>query len=271
MDLCKNGQRIFVILLFAFLNLVTLNAGISAAAAQYGMYAKVENFTWEEFIDGNSLLKEDGPVFGIGALCNWIIFQKNTLRIKGEIFGGSVDYNGHSQSISGELSPLQSETDYKGFKVEEDFGYLLAISGKSYVEPFLGIGGKWWERSLNSGVDASGQSVRGYDEDWMSIYARFGVRAHMIYTNQMIFHTELGVKLPFKNENEIKYFGVTLEPGNKASFFAEAGIELTHIKCSIFYDSMRFSKSDYVNLGEFVLNQPETEADIFGVTIGFSF
>jgi hypothetical protein len=59
----------------------------------------VQYFTWEEFLSGSRLLKEEGALVGIGGEVRGGLYQKSLLlNVKGEMFGGEVSYNGQTQS-----------------------------------------------------------------------------------------------------------------------------------------------------------------------------
>lgn len=238
-----------------------------AAATETDIYLKIESFTWKEYDSGSQLLKESGPIYGLGVSAKSDIAKSLTLKAKGELFGGSIDYDGQTQAGT----PVKTDTDYFGFKGEVDGGWKIIEKEESSFEPFVGLGVRRWTRDIQS----TG-SVIGYEETWTSIYARLGIRGDHTYPNKLKVFAEAAVKLPIDNENEIDWssFGVgdvTVEPGNKASFFAEAGLKWKKFKSSIFYEGMRFSKSDIVTVSGISIYQPESEADIFGANVGMSF
>jgi hypothetical protein len=65
---------------------------------------------------------------------------------------------------------------------------------------------------------------------------------------------------------------VDLEPGKETSYYAEAGVKYMMFKAVIFYEGLRFSESDAEPIGGgFAVLQPESEADIYGINLGWSF
>jgi hypothetical protein len=234
------------------------------AATEYDIYAKAEYFEWKEFDGGSKLLEESGPIFGIGVSAKGTIYKSITLKGRGELFWGSVDYDGQTQVGT----PVDTDTDYAGFKIEVDGGWKFLVKGESSLEPFAGLGMRQWNRDIKGTNFAS-----GVEEDWTTIYARLGIRGDHVYPNTLKVFAEAALKLPFDNENEadLNQFDVTLEPGNKASFFAELGLKWKKFKSSIYYEGMRFSKSDTEFAGGFRVFQPKSEADIFGINAGISF
>lgn len=231
-------------------------------AAEYSIYGEVQNFVWKEYKDdGSKLLEESGPIYGIVATGKFRPYRNLTLKTKGEVFAGSIDYDGQTQGGT----PVSTDTNYVGFKVEQDVGWKFLAAEKTTIEPFAGVGYRLWYRDLEST-----SSAIGYTEKWQSFYGRLGVGAGYIPYKRIKIFAEGGVKYPFYNRNKVDLFGVTLEPGKKASSFAEAGLEYCRyylLRVSAFYEGMRFSKSPVVNN----LYQPESKADIFGVSLGVVF
>ena len=236
------------------------------AADEKALYGVVESFIWREFADnGQRLVKETGPLIGIGF---YIISEQENqfaIKVKGEIFGGQVDYDGHTQAGV----PAFTDTNYFGFKGEIDFGKRIMLAESTFLEPFLGGGYRWWIRDIENGRDIFGNPVSGLEEIWTSFYVRLGLRGNHNVTDRTYLFAEAGLKLPIYNLNETDL--VDLEPGIKSSIFAEVGVRANRVKIAAFYDSMRFSKSDIEIAGPFLVWQPESEADIYGIQIGMLF
>ncbi len=230
-------------------------------------YLKVESFSWKEFDNNeNQLLKESGPIFAIGYSVKWNI-KPLTLKSKAELFGGSINYDGRATG-SGIPIYVETETEYLGVKIELDSGWKFTVKEKSSLEPYAGLGVRRWKRDIEST-----DSTIGLEETWRSVYARLGIRGDHIHPNQIKTFFEVGVILPFDNENELEGhdFTVTVEPGKNASVFAEAGLKWKLLKTIIFYEVMKFSKSDTVTVRGVQVWQPKSEADIFGINIGVAF
>ncbi len=234
------------------------------AANEIDIYLKVESFTWEEFNDnGGRFVKESGPIYGLGVSAKSDITSALTLKGKGELFGGRVDYDGRTQGGM----PLKTDTDYFGVKIEGDMGWKFIVAEKSFLEPFAGLGWRRWRRDIK---DTS--SATGGEELWSSIYARLGIRGDHAFSERTKAFAEGGIKLPIYNQNETDIIDVTLEPGkDKASAFAEVGFKWAKLKASVFYEGMRFSKSDPEIGNGFKVWQPESKADIYGVNAGVAF
>jgi hypothetical protein len=241
-------------------------------------YPSFQYFTWEEYVDGQRILKEKGPMFGAGAA---VLLESPklgggstlTFKAKAELFGSEVDYDGTAQNLfTGETFPASTDVTYFGTKGEIDVGWRHT-SGPYYLEPFAGAGIRWWLRDLQDGtaVDNSGNTVQvsGGEEYWFSAYARAGLRSGY-QAKDVKFFAEAGAKYPFHNENTFDSpFGgeLTLEPKAEWSAFAEIGMQYKWFRPSIFYEGFRYRDSEPV--GGFY--QPRSDSDIIGLNLGFAF
>lgn len=247
---------------FTFLTILCMFILISSSALanEFDVYAKAESFTWKEYDNGTQILKESGPIYGIGFKALFASRTKValTVRARAELFGGQVDYDGQTQVGT----PIHTNTNYIGSKTEADLGLKFMLSETSSIGPFASLGYRYWERDIKSTT-----SGIGYIEKWSSIYSRFGALLDLSITRIWKLCAEGGIKLPLYSRNDVDYLNVTLEPGNKPSFFAEIGTKISLLKASIFYEGMRFSKSPIVS-GYY---QPKSQADMYGVNIGISF
>jgi len=126
------------ILIFACAVFAVLIIGANDAnAGEVDLYLFGESFTWKEFeTDGTQLLKESGPLFGIGyayrgriALGEEDYYDLDdtgggaslTLSPRIELFGGKVDYTGQACDLTGTCTPSLSETGHAGGKIEFDW------------------------------------------------------------------------------------------------------------------------------------------------------
>lgn len=254
---------------FTFLTILCMFILISSSALanEFDVYAKAESFTWKEYDNGTQILKESGPIYGIGATGKFYIRDKLTIKPKVELFGGTIDYDGQACNImSGICFPSKTDTDYVGIKTEVDLGLKFMPFGSLSIGPFAGLGYRYWERDIKSTANAT-----GIIEKWSSYYTRVGALLDLNISKVWKMFAEGGVKLPVYNENRVDNYDVTVKPGEKPSFFAEIGTKISILKTSIFYEGMRFSKSPDVYKGTFRYWQPESKADMYGINIGISF
>ncbi|MBI4848624.1 MAG: outer membrane beta-barrel protein [Nitrospirae bacterium] len=263
----KRAAAVIVFLILAAAYHSVLLPPAASAENEYDVYLKGESFTWKEFDNGgDQLLKESGPIYGVGGLAKLDI-KSLTLKIRGELFGGRIDYDGQTQ----EGTPVQTDVDYLGVKIEGNIGYKFNLTERFSVEPFAGPGYRYWERDIKSTSLAT-----GYLEKWSSVYVQAGIHSDIAFYGLGKVFVEGGIKFPVHNENEadLSVLGsgtVTLEPGKKESFFAEAGVKWKMLRTAVFYEGLRFSKSEVVRGGHQLWYQPESKGDIYGVNIGLTF
>jgi len=254
----------------------------SLAAQEFDLYGVAESFLWKEFDAGKQVVKESGPLFGIGLAYSRDFENDLTFTSKGELFFGSVDYDGQACStdpltLTTTCQPATSTVDYFGIKLEGDIGRRFRKKQDSFIEPFGGLGLWAWQRDIKNGTAADGSATAGYIEHWSTLYFRLGVRGGMDFVKGSKLFAEAGVKLPLYNENtayvsDIGYGpDVTLHPGKQASFFAEMGTKLNRFKASVFYEGLRFSQSSTVSNGFLEFYQPQSTMDVYGIRIGVVF
>jgi hypothetical protein len=268
----KMSQCFFIILLLCSPRIV---AAAPSFAGEANIYLMGEYFDWKEFGDNNRrFLRETGPRFGIGGSYNFE-FRDHHLILKPrlEIIGGQVDYDGATQSGI----PVKTDTNYFGGKIELDLSWRFGSLQRASIEPFGGIGFRGWSRDIQDATASNGTQAYGYAEEWYTAYGRAGLRGNVALGEKAYLFVEAGGKFPFYNRNTAHFDeadlgpDVTLKPGNRASWFAEAGIKAYWFKASFYYDSMRFSKSGVEYSGGVGYYQPKSQADMYGIRIGVAF
>jgi hypothetical protein len=234
------------------------------------VYLKAENFTWKEFEGDARILEESGPRFGLGIFRR---YERNglTFRPMAEAYGGNVDYDGQTQGGT----PVATETNYVGGKAGFDAGGVIPLGPASYLEPFLGFLGDYWERDIES----SGGGI-GYRERWTSVSVRGGLRGETgSETAGVRIFAEAAVAWPFSNANRADFpvIGkVKVEPKGEPGFSAEAGMKAGPVRIALFYEYVSFAKSDetVVPLGggaALSVWQPDSEYSVYGLTAGWLF
>src|SRR5574341_1869867 len=92
------------------------------------LYPSFQYFNWKEFDAGRRLVKETGPLFGAGGVITLEGPKLDdgsslTLKVKAELFGSVVDYDGHAQNVlTGQQIPSSTDVTYFGTKGELDVG-----------------------------------------------------------------------------------------------------------------------------------------------------
>ncbi|HTP64299.1 MAG TPA: hypothetical protein VMJ66_02830 [Geobacteraceae bacterium] len=270
---------------------LTLLFATPAFAGQNGLveewtvlFPSFQYFTWEEYLPGGSrALKEEGLVVGTGGTARLNLYdRKLMLKLKGEIFGGDVDYNGHTQNnpsnSARSFRPVNTDVVYFGVKAESDLGWRVPVNAFS-IEPFAGLGYRWWLRDLQSSMtlDANGNPllVAGSTEYWMSFYGRFGARGTWAVADDVTLFAEGGAKYTFYNENRADVPGgsVTVRPGNEWAAFGEIGVTYKRFRPSVYYEGFRYSRSSVVLIPFTTAGvyQPRSDSDIVGVNFSWVF
>lgn len=260
-----------VILLALFISLSCAVPASAASLEEMTPFLSGQRFTWEEHSDGRRLLKESGQLFSGGVVVGAATDFSLTLRGKAEIFGGQVDYDGETQAP--DPFPVQTEVNYFGFRNQFDLGYRL-LSGNLQVEPFSGVGHRWWLRDLENSTSTTGQSVSGYTEMWQTGYGRLGARGRYQIPSGVSLFAEGGAIYPFYTGNTVDFVGsgeTTFRPRSKVSGFAEAGASWRRLKLSVYYEGFRWRESPVKAVGNQFFFQPESSSDILGLNLGWTF
>ncbi|GFO69242.1 hypothetical protein GMLC_28210 [Geomonas limicola] len=260
----------FSSLLFAVaLFLVLIGGSTVAQAGEVSVYLKSGYFTWDEKLNGASFVKETGAMFGAG-----VAHQGEVAGLKlaelAEVWGGNLNYDGHDLTNT---TKIDSDTSYLGTREEGSLGIRLPLPAGFSVEPFVGMGHKFWIRTRSG-------------EDWNTIYAKVGVGSDVAIGESTVF-AKAGLLMPLYTRNHVSlasagYSDVVTEPKSLPSAFAEAGVKRGAFALSVEYEGMRFGESDKVptsrlagNPGAVIQNnqafQPDSEAHLFSLKLAYSF
>lgn len=275
----------FVFLRTAFLTLAL--AGLATAAetpaktaspakakpktdVTFSIYGKVENFEWKEYGDSDEeLLKESGPLFSLGGSLDFAIQPDLHLEGLGELFFGSVDYDGQTQTGV----PATTTTDYAGLRAEGRGVFDVPAGRDAKVKPFAGAGGRAWLRKINDS-----DVGKGYEESWITIYGFVGLGGEAVVGPKSRLFGSLAVRLPIFNQVIIDWSNIggpsdiTVNPGEEPSFTLEGGLKYDLFTASVFYETFNFSKSDADDIGSGLqVWQPKSEARIIGLKAGLVF
>jgi hypothetical protein len=242
----------------------------AASPNQFSVYIATEEYVWKEFLaNGSQALKEQGTLFGIGFAFYHEFRNHMTIKPGVEIFGGSTNYDGQTQSGT----PATTTVGYSGIKLGVDGGYRFRSSESVFLEPFGGIGIRAWTRDIKNGTTSTGSPTLGYKEDWTTVMARLGLRM-----DASTLFVEAAVRYPIYNENTVRLSeaglgsDLTLYPGKQPSYFGEVGVKDGKFKASVYYETLSFSKSDSVYAGSGIYAyQPKSTATMVGIRLGAAF
>lgn len=248
----------------------------SGGVREAAIAPSVGYFTWEEQSQqGRTLLRETAPLFGVGGQMDVDLFRGEsdalTLRGKADFFGGEARY--HGETTEADPSPIKTNVTYFGGREEADFGWAFR-SPSLTLEPFGGIGFRWWLRSIHDAYTADGTRANGYDEFWRSFYSRTGIRARAPLSPDAELFFEGGAKYPFSTTSTVSNFSggdLDLHPAARWSGFGEAGVRVGKVRAAFFYEGYRFAPSSPVPAGDYLVYQPTSSADIFGISVGYCF
>lgn len=229
------------------------------------LYVRAEQFTWEEFANGERLLKEDGPRYGLGM--RGVIEDFNTWRlaVRAEGMFGEVDYDGHT--FAGD--PVMDNTDYIGVRGELYASLFPVATNGVSLHPTFGVGSRYWIRRLAEGNVDKG----GYDEAWTVVYGRLGVELVCAVSSKTRLYANINVRPALYNNT---YYNIEIEdeetfslsPGRETTWDLEAGLAHGNCKLSFFYETLDFDRSDVRVIPPFEVFQPESEGRMMGVQFG---
>jgi hypothetical protein len=247
------------------------------------MLTGVEQYRWREFdTDKRQLLEESGQRYSVAANYDNLrrLNSGGLYSVGGKFYLGSVDYDGETQLTS---IPVQSTTTYVGIQVDAVGGYRFA-SHMQGLDLFAGGGLDFWTRSIDDSYAPGLGPVYGGDEDYYTVFSKIG----MGYFHQMgkvSQYLQAGVKYPvyvYEYAYQTNADNLTLHPKGRASFFARYRWEFgntgrVHWGATLYFDSYRFSQSNLVldtangvPTG-YVVWQPESHQDVYGLQIGLYF
>lgn len=277
-----------IIGIMAVLAACATSPATAAGLAELRVYPSIQYFTWEEFDNsGNRLLKEKGPLLGVGVAAAVDLYDDFLfLGGKAELFGGQVDYDGQTSDIDPRFDglPVSTNVNYFGGKLETDFSWRLK-GPAGFLEPFAGLGYRHWERNIEASSTVTRDTppvfIRTAEttEEWLSLYGRLGLRSTLYLSDTVRLSLEGGAKYPFLNRNYAEVFGsnITIEPRGRWSAFGEVGLQINRFRPAVFYEGFRYASSPIEsvfdpNSGSFVgVLQPRSESDIFGISFSYAF
>lgn len=241
------------------------------------LYPSVRQFNWEESDSSGRLLKEQGVIYGAGVVVAIDLIRTGagalTATAKGELSGGLVDYDGQTQPPSS--IPLQTDVTYLGAKEELQLGWTVA-QGSLLLQPFAGVGYRWWLRDLHDTVASNGTThVQGYTEEWQMLYGRTGLAAEYRLSENWRLFGATGATYPFYTGNSVDVAGsgdITLKPESRWSPFGELGLRYKNFRPSIFYEGVRLGRSPLARVNaNNAFYQPDSREDVIGVDLAWCF
>lgn len=238
---------------------------VASRAENLELYGRIEQFTWEEFDEGERLLKEDGQRFGGGI--RGILQDFNAWRLGGRLEGivGAVDYDG--QTFGGD--PVTDTTDYFGVRAEL-YGLLFPPSDDVLdIHPIIGLGSRYWIRRLARGMPDRG----GYDEGWFTLYAQLGAELQWTLSPTTHLYVRTISRPALYNST---YYSLelddeetfSLKPGLQSTWELEAGVSAGGLRISCFFETLAFKRSGSRIVPPLEAFQPKSEGTLIGIQLG---
>ncbi len=233
-----------------------------------------EYFQWREYLrDGTRLVGEKGTrvAFGMEASNHRRIYPGFLYRAGGRLYLGRLNYAGSSRDAQGNLTPLNTRSDYLGLK-------LQAMAGQRYGFLFpghmldlkAGVAFDMWLRRVLDGRDASGQAASGFSTSYRLTTVR--VAAGLFHRQgRRSSHLQVGLKYPLRIWQRGSNDALDIPPGKDLGWFARFDLERVlpfvnpHMGLSLFYENYRFKASATVN-GSY---RPRTRMDSVGISVHF--
>ncbi len=241
---------------------------------QVRVYGLAERFVWEEKLQGQRLLEEDGPRFGLGA--DFAAPLNPTLWLHGrfEVFIGQVTYDGGLQLTDGSIEPYRSHTTYHGLR-----GALLAAtpittSPRTVFWPLGGLGAAYWLRTLDTKLGDADIGPFGYEEYWGGIQGILGGRLDWQASPRQTVFLQIEGHLPIWNREVADLSNVggpsssTLAPRERPSLYGEIGWRQGRLGISGYVQTFEYDASEPNRDGFF---QPDSSGYMAGVKVGAAF
>ncbi|ABM62648.1 outer membrane beta-barrel protein [Halorhodospira halophila] len=242
----------------------------------------IEWFHWEEFLDGEREVREQGPRFTLeSGVDTRTGFEPGlVLAVTARFTLGRVDYEGSARGVDPDDPPAaQSDTDYRGFHAVGEAGYRFELHTNHLLELTGGLELDGWSRMLQDTDDVDDPEIdtaTGYTENYRVLTARAGAgMAHRLGNGHQL-EWQLGGRYPFFIDEYDSGTQTPLEPEGRGSAFANLEWRTPDQPWSLrlYYEAYVFDDSDWETAGidETVLvKQPRSESYRIGATARYRF
>ncbi len=247
-----------------------------ARAIDYRIEVGLPTYQWKEQFSGGTP-RESGPMLTLGGYVSafpWESAPRVTIRGDVEMFLARVPYSTFAQSLSspGVVTPVDTHSDYLGFRYEGSLGRLF-FSEAGWLEPFLGLGARWWLRYIETD-----DSSKGYSETYHTLYGRVGVRSGRPVGPRFRLHGAVSFDPMLWAQERIDWSDIsgeklTVQNGKRPGWTIELGIGDGWLDGTMYWRATRFGESNRVPClgGASRCFQPESDQDIIGMKLGLKF
>ena len=241
------------------------SAAVAPAPCELGRestwYTRIDYFHWNERVDGQDFVNEDGALFTLGR-----VRRVGPERFRFELFGGSIGYSGGVQYDDGSTEPLSSHTNYLGLRGECDLVYDPDWWPSTSL--FVGVGSRFWFRDLPDAYTASGTFVWGYQETWWTIYPYLGLETRrQMHSGDIEWFASGRIGSTAITYEHVSFDDVVLYPRAGLSGQCEVGLRGPHLFLSAFSEAMMWRDSGIVR----DVMQPRSRMVTVGLRAGISF
>ena len=224
------------------------------------LYTKIDYFHWNERFDRESIVNEDGAFYTVG-----YEHRYGRERVRFELFGGDVHYDGGVEYSDGSTEPLSSHTNYFGARAEYDL--LFEPDWTPYISYFVGIGTRFWFRDLPDVVAPSGNFVTGYQETWWTVYPYIGLEKRRDLNADWEFFASVKIGVTAFTYQRVTLDDTQLYPRPGITTDLETGIRGRHLLLALALEEMAWGESP-VNRDSL---QPASTLFTLGLKAGYSF
>jgi hypothetical protein len=224
-------------------------------------YARVDYFHWNESIRGENFVNEDGTLTSIGH-----VRRSGPERIRVELFGGTMHYDGCGQYTDGSTEPFSNgSTGYFGARAEGEL--LLEPEWWPRTTFFLGVGTRFWIRDLKDGYSDYGNPIWGYQETWWTIYPYLGMEKKHNLQNDFEFYAAGRIGFTAATYQHVEVDDLSLYPKAGLISQLEGGVRGRRVFLSLFFETMNWGESDVVRDSV----QPASRMLTLGIRTGLTF
>ena len=222
-------------------------------------YTRVDYFHWNERVDGQDLVNEDGPLVSLG-----YVRRTGIERFRFELFGGTVNYDGVVY-YDDHVEPLKSTTDYLGVRGEYDLLWEPDWWPRGTL--FVGLGDRTWVRVLPDTFTASGEPIWGYQETWWTIYPYLGLETRRVPHGDFEWFASGRVGPTPLTFQFVSLDDLVLHPRTGITGQLELGLRGRRFHLCAFSEVMTWTES---RISREAL-QPASQMATVGLRMGFSF
>lgn len=173
--------------------------------------------------------------------------------------------------ISASMAAETPQATFQGAFANIDAGipFKLKDSSSIQLEPFLGIEGKLWNRSL---VFGEGSTQTTFDEKYYFLAPSFGAKLHYAPKPKVKLTLRVAVNHPVvakvkTDEKNLTAPNTSIDLGKQLSPNIEIGAKIKRLTIKVRYERLNIGAADSLK----GLYQPASKANLSGISVGYEF